>query len=359
MTDTTGTSSSTQEIFDDSTISSAPSQHLETLTQITARHKKELKELAARTIKLKKTVTKGDKKRKKEIQAEILILEQTTDERQANELISYYALNVGQEVEHGEVETKAAGGEAVSENTLTNKGKSGPINNKLASEEKDAIDDDEENIAEEENFASRSINQTKKDASLKAKPKYSRQKKRKEKAMAKFKELQDQAEKEVDGQINMKEVELEAIKSLTEKMDLTIKQIIPDGHCLYNAIADQLSTQYNIMTDYKDIRKNVAEYMRQNSDDFLPFLSTESGDLYTMEQFQRYCYNLENTADWGGQLELRAASKFYEIPIYIVQMGLPLLKISEDEFTNKKPITLSYHRYMYGLGEHYNSLREK
>jgi len=61
---------------------------------------------------------------------------------------------------------------------------------------------------------------------------------------------------------------------------------------------------------------------------------------------------------WGGNLEILALSKSYKIPVHIIQMGSPVLKISDDEFgRDKEPILLSYHKHMYGLGAHYNSLR--
>jgi hypothetical protein len=53
--------------------------------------------------------------------------------------------------------------------------------------------------------------------------------------------------------------------------------------------------------DYKELRISAAEYMRQNPDDFTPFLYLEDGN------FDRYCNDIENTACWGGQLEVRRA----------------------------------------------------
>ncbi|CAG8591088.1 2707_t:CDS:1, partial [Acaulospora morrowiae] len=47
-----------------------------TIEEISLRHKKELKELNCQITSLRKTVTKGDKKRKKEVQNEIKKLEE-------------------------------------------------------------------------------------------------------------------------------------------------------------------------------------------------------------------------------------------------------------------------------------------
>src|SRR5436190_23950942 len=58
----------------------------ETFEELTLRHKKELKDLNAKTTALKKTATKGDKKRKKEVQNEIAKLEAELHKRQEEEV---------------------------------------------------------------------------------------------------------------------------------------------------------------------------------------------------------------------------------------------------------------------------------
>lgn len=68
---------------------------------------------------------------------------------------------------------------------------------------------------------------------------------------------------------------------------------------LYNAFADQLRTRYSEKISYQELRKSAAEYMRNNPDDFTPFLYLEDGN------FDKYCNDIENTAAWGGQLEVK------------------------------------------------------
>ncbi|KAJ1576314.1 hypothetical protein NDA12_000947 [Ustilago hordei] len=76
------------------------------------------------------------------------------------------------------------------------------------------------------------------------------------------------------------------------------------------------------------------------------------------QHFLAYCDAVQNTAVWGGQPEILALSRAFRTPIHIVQAGLPVLKVGQEEFENDtKPLFISYHRKMYGLGEHYNSLR--
>jgi len=60
-----------------------------------------------------------------------------------------------------------------------------------------------------------------------------------------------------------------------------------------------------LQTTVKTLRYETAEYMRQNPDDFLPFLSNKQGDMMTDEDFSNYCKDLETTAVWGGQPEVK------------------------------------------------------
>jgi OTU domain-containing protein 6 len=63
----------------------APSVIVETLEELRTRHKKEQKDLMAKVTGLKKTATKGDKKKKKEVLIEIAQLEQALSLQQDQE----------------------------------------------------------------------------------------------------------------------------------------------------------------------------------------------------------------------------------------------------------------------------------
>ena len=76
-------------------------------------------------------------------------------------------------------------------------------------------------------------------------------------------------------QVNQSEVEEKQLQELCEKLQLQVHEITPDGHCLYNAIADQLNTRYPTQEPYtyESMRRAAASYMRQHADDFMPFIS--------------------------------------------------------------------------------------
>ncbi|KAF9187871.1 OTU domain-containing protein 6B [Haplosporangium sp. Z 767] len=313
----------------------------ETLEELKARHKKEQRELTAKVTALKKTATKGDKKKKKEVLIEIAQFEQSLSQqhdKEEKEWLHIHKCDIGSNASSVDIVDKleeAADGEddfdlndasiPIDHLTLdSTPTKTGPL--------------------PQQSHGGKKPN---------------RQKARKDRKAQALKELQDQAEMEAAGQVNMNEVERKAIEELAEVMNVTVKEVTADGHCLYNAIADQLTQQYQTEASVKMLRQETAEYMRQHSEDFLPFLTNMRGDMMSTEDFTGYCNELETTAVWGGQPELLALSRVYKVPIWVVQMGSPTIKLSADSYPTKTPLMVSYHRHMYGLGEHYNSLRPK
>ncbi|KAF9102221.1 hypothetical protein BGX27_011124 [Mortierella sp. AM989] len=315
---------------------------LETYEELKARHKKELRDLNARVTALKKTATKGDKKKKKEVTAEAAQLEHSLSQQQEKEEKEWISL-------HGT-------------NSSVNNG-SGSTDTQVEEEdEQDEFDVNDipiDHLTIEPVTTKKQPQQQQQQQQSSGGKKPNRQKARKDRKAQALKELQDEAEEEVAGQVNMNEVERKAIEELAQVMGVAVKDITPDGHCLYNAVADQLSQHYQLKTTVKDLRHDTAEYMRENSDDFIPFLSNKQGDMMSPQDFTEYCSELESTAVWGGQPELLAISRVHRVPIWVVQMGSPTVKLSADAYPSKTPLMVSYHRHMYGLGEHYNSLRPK
>ena len=101
--------------------------------------------------------------------------------------------------------------------------------------------------------------------------------------------------------------------------------------------------------------------------DFLPFLPSDEGEdgngatepgMMTPAHFERYCASIRDTAIWGGEPEILALSKAYNVPVHVVQHGVPSIVV-HDPFEgttsksaeSKRVVRISYHRRMYGLGE--------
>lgn len=161
--------------------------------------------------------------------------------------------------------------------------------------------------------------------------------------------------------------EEKTIRALCEKQGLRIQEMNPDGHCLFSAVADQLALLSILPpaeATYHTTRKSAADYIQSHPDDFLPFLVPLSEDnadgAMTNEEFPKYCDMIRLTAAWGGEPEILALSRAYNVPIHVIQGGRPFEVIhrpnDSDENSSDMVVRISYHRRMYGLGEHYNSL---
>lgn len=75
---------------------------------------------------------------------------------------------------------------------------------------------------------------------------------------------------------------------------------------LYNAVAHQLKVLGETPLGLKDLRTKTSNYLRANMNDFLPFLSnSDSEELFSPEQFEKYCDNIAYTNAWGGAVEVR------------------------------------------------------
>ncbi|XP_006458166.1 hypothetical protein AGABI2DRAFT_148660 [Agaricus bisporus var. bisporus H97] len=167
--------------------------------------------------------------------------------------------------------------------------------------------------------------------------------------------------------------EEKAISKICKKHGRQMFQINPDGHCLYSAVAHQLTLLGKLTSSqatYVAMRAAAAQFIESHPDDFLPFLPAIEGEdtstdpgLMSPSQFRQYCHDVRDSAVWGGEPEIQALSRAFNVPIYVVQAGTPPIVVHDpsrgsetDEF-KQDGVWLSYHRRMYGLGEHYNSLR--
>ncbi|ORY31963.1 hypothetical protein BCR39DRAFT_524815 [Naematelia encephala] len=179
--------------------------------------------------------------------------------------------------------------------------------------------------------------------------------------------------------------EIRIISDACAVLGREIYEIAPDGHCMFNAIADQLYQVGMIpahqATNPLHLRRTAAQYMLAHPDDFMPFLPSINGEdaagatddgLITEKEFKSYCRNVEETGEWGGEPEIQALSRHYNIPIHVIQRGPPtivshggnndtfggVLTPEQSASQGDRVVRISYHKRMYGLGEHYNSLRK-
>lgn len=148
-------------------------------------------------------------------------------------------------------------------------------------------------------------------------------------------------------------LEIRAIDELLKSRKLKPVSIKSDGDCLYNALSHQLKL-LGISETVESLRKIAAHYIRANRDDLICFMTSKSGDMMTPEEFDEYCHQVEKTKAWGSQIEIQAISNSLKVKIEVLQAtGAPT--ICGGEFKNRPHLIVTYHRQLFGLGEHYNS----
>lgn len=192
--------------------------------------------------------------------------------------------------------------------------------------------------------------------------KRNRQKERMARRAAEQEAAAEAAEKEAANMTDHRKIEKTYLLKEFKANKLVEKEIQPDGHCLFSAIADQLQNQGVSLgpesevkgkPPYRIVRKTATEYMEAHPDDFAPFLEEPLGG---------YVSKIRDTAEWGGQLELTALANAYGVEIKVLQDGRtetiePNASAGPEEGARQR-IWLAYYRHGYGLGEHYNSLRK-
>lgn len=150
-------------------------------------------------------------------------------------------------------------------------------------------------------------------------------KKQKEDAMRAEAQAEVEAER-ANGGVNNKydaaDMERINIDNICRSWNLELIEMEPDGHCMYSAIADQLTSKKITLGDkkekkkekekwdYNNVRKIAADYMRSHMDDFLPYIPAEDIEgqgegLLSPEGYLKHCDNVEKTSEWGSQTEVR------------------------------------------------------
>ncbi|PKS07627.1 hypothetical protein jhhlp_006233 [Lomentospora prolificans] len=303
---------------------------METLEAMHARHRKEKKDLQGRIMNKKKNSTK---KTRKGVNDECAELERQLAEKQAAELVTL----------------TGGGGEQEQED------------NGAA----DVVQGVSEVMIE-------AHSQAKPDGPTPQEPqqgqgkKRNRQKERLARRAAEQMALAEAAESEAASMVDHRGIERAAMSGTIKANALAEKEIRPDGHCLFSAVADQLehcdvalSSAGKRARDavegkapgFKVVRAVAAGWIEDHPDDFAPFLE---------EDLDSYVTKMRDTAEWGGQIELMALANAYNVQINVVQNG-PMEKIRPSGEMESEPaaeIWLAYYRHGYGLGEHYNSLRK-
>lgn len=316
---------------------------MESLEQMQARHLREQKDLRSR-IKSKKN--NATKRTRKGINDECARLEYELKERQEMEVTSLTGSGSSDAVE--DELSEAEPGQQQDLDTTTNA-------------TAQAVD----GLAQKLESASMSPQEAGAQEPVGLKKKRNRQKERLARRAAEQEAAAIAAEKEAANMVDHKTIEKTYMLKEFKANSLEEKDIQPDGHCLFSAVADQLqqrgmplrpstdSTPADGDLPYQVVRHVAAGFMESNPEDFAPFME---------EALDSYVTKIRDTPEWGGQLELLALARAYNVEIAVVQEGrTEVVEPGTNTGATPKPerIWLAYYRHGYGLGEHYNSLRKK
>lgn len=304
------------------------------MEELTARHKKEQRDLQSQVTQKKKGASK---KTRKSVNDECARLEEDLKTRQAQELA-----NSG---DPGS--TELANGNSENVDLLDS---FVPSNDAKAEPELKNLDLNEGDL--------RTIKEQH-SASKQRKP--NRQKVRLARRTAEQESMAAEAAEEASILPDLKAREREKMMKEIKQRGLIEMPVAANGHCMYLAMADQMkqlglplrqdpeSDRGPQLDDYKVVRHAAAQYIARHADDFAPFLE---------ESFDEFVHKVRDTGEWGGQLELLALAKTFNLRINVLQADGRPEQIEGDKAPGGPEAWLSYYRHGFGLGEHYNSLRK-
>jgi OTU domain-containing protein 6 len=308
---------------------------MDSLEELQARHRKEQRDLQARITNKKKNASK---KNRKAINDECAQLEHQLKETQARELAELR----GEPAADTEENLEAQDGLSLEDE----KGKKA-----------DVVEPSTNGVAHQ--FDTMTLSESPQPTNQNQPKKKNRQKERLARRAAEQEAAATKAEEEASNMVDHRSIEKTYMLKEFKAQSLLEKEIQPDGHCLFSAVADQLQQRGVSLVDndqkqgavsYKLVRRAAAAYMDSHPEDFAPFLD---------EPLKSYTDKIRDTAEWGGQLELVALANTYNVQIAVIQDGrTETIEPTEKASADPEKIWLAYYKHGYGLGEHYNSLRK-
>lgn len=139
-----------------------------------------------------------------------------------------------------------------------------------------------------------------------------------------------------------------------ERLGLQLRDITGDGNCCFRALSDQM---YGNESAHVEFRKRVCQYMRNNRDEFEPFVaalidddeeeeqqqSNGGGEIVNrikrstflnkkLDAFEKYIKNLEQPGTYADNGCLVAFARLYQVNINIHQLNM-VSQISAQYFS--------------------------
>ncbi|KAG7288580.1 hypothetical protein NEMBOFW57_004933 [Staphylotrichum longicolle] len=275
----------------------------ESLEQMQARHRKEQRDLQGRITSKKKNATK---KTRKFVNDECADLERQLKERQEEELRKL----TGEADEQGLTDGDDTPQDQQPDQSQQQP-QSPPVINDLATKlQTTTLSPD---------------SQQPPSASAPTKQKRNRQKERLARRAAEQEAAAVAAEHEASSMTDHRGAERESMQAAFAARSLREHEIAPDGHCLFSAVADQLTindipliaaaagsgTEPKV-APYRVVRRAAADWIENHRAQYEGFLE---------EGVEAYVGKIRDTAEWGGELELSALANAYGVEIRVLQGG--------------------------------------
>lgn len=89
-----------------------------------------------------------------------------------------------------------------------------------------------------------------------------------------------------------------------------IVDVAGDGNCLFRALSDQIDGSPN---NHAAFRQAIIGFLQQNRQDFEPFIEDD-------EPWNDYIRRMSKSGQWGGNIEIQAASLNWAVNITIHQL---------------------------------------
>ena len=328
---------------------SANARGNESMEDLVTRHKKEWKALEGEkraALKNAKSMGKKAKAKIKEVEFKYEGLERDMKERQRTEVAAFN--DDGTEVEIAPVSDTAEDADD-------------PVADKHVSFSRDTHDTPSQLDTQQSSHITAELKRQK-----------ALEKKLKKKASEKQKELDREAriaEENASAGPSRRILEIDSMKChYLAPNKLRIEDVPADGNCLYRAIGVQairLGLLSDKEADYVQMRQLCADILLRERNEYEPFAELDHDTAHPATTYDEYVEHVKSTSTWGGQLELRALSHGLKCPIVVFSAEGPPLTMGqefesgsgeEDGWAKKKAVLISFHRYYYDLGEHYNSV---
>ena len=160
-----------------------------------------------------------------------------------------------------------------------------------------------------------------------------------------------------------KEIEDEAMRRALKALDLTLREVKADGHCLYRAVAEQVD-EMKEESRYGEVRTMCKDEMLKNREEYEAFVEMEEAGSY-----EKYCEKVGSTAEWGGHVEMLAIARALRrnVEVFEVRPGGEVEKIvvegvgsggegEEGKGGSSFPLRVAFMKESYTLGEHYDAV---